>query len=254
MQAYVQQRTDDAETVDMPSTDSDGLRRCIVSGESLPRAQLLRFVVGPDDIVVPDLAERLPGRGLWLQARRDIVAEACVRNRFSRAARCKVTPMAGPAGEPLDAVVEAQLVRRCIDVLSLARRAGATVGGFDQVRQWLRARPPRCDSGETAGPALLLAARDAAPGGREKLEALARWDDGVAVPVATCALMKGEELGQAFGRDHLVHVLVTPHRLAGRLMAETGRLAGFRDEGDEGTESRTAATAEAAAGAADRSD
>lgn len=226
----------------------DGMRRCIVSGDSLPRAELLRFVVGPDDIVVPDLAERLPGRGLWLRARRDIVVEACSRGRFSRAARKKVTPMAGPGGEPLDAVVEAQLVRRCIEVVSLARRAGIAVAGFDQVRQWLRARPSRTGS----GPALLLTARDAAAGGRDKLAALAGWDDGVAVPVVPCELLAAQELGQAFGREHLVHVLIAPHRMTGRILAETGRLAGFRD--DEAGCRTGAASDVAAAAAADRSD
>ena len=224
----------------MPARD-DGLRRCIVTGDSRPREELLRFVVGPDDIVVPDLGERLSGRGLWLSARRDIVTQACSRNQFARAARRKVTPMAGPDGEPLDRIVEAQLAQRCIDVVSLTRRAGIAIAGFDQVRQWLRARPAR----NAGGPAVLLTASDAAAGGREKVLALAGWDDGVAVPVVPCGLLTGDELGRAFGRDHLVHVLIAPHRLAGRLLAEAGRLAGFRDD----------CTGDAAAqGAADRSD
>lgn len=220
-------RRDDApvRSGDRPQRD-DGTRRCIVTGDVLPRSALLRFVAGPDNVVVPDLAERLPGRGLWLCARRDIVRQACSRNQFSRAARRKVTPMAGPDGEPLDRVVEAQLARRCVDIISLARRAGVAVSGFDQVRQWLRARPAR--SGRA--PALLLDARDGAAGGRDKLAALAAWDDGVAVPVASWALLSADELGRAFGRDHLVHVLIEPDRLTERLIAELGRLAGFRDD------------------------
>jgi hypothetical protein len=156
--------------------------------------------------------------------------------------------MAGPGGEPLDRLVEAQLVQRCLDAVSLARRAGIAVAGFDQVRQWLRARPRRA----AAGPAVLLTARDAAAGGRDKVMALATWDDGVAVPVVPCGLLTGDELGRAFGRDHLVHVLIAPHRLAGRLLAEVGRLAGFRDDG---TGCRAGAAGEAAADdAAERSD
>ena len=208
-----------------PARD-DGTRRCIVTGDTLPRADLLRFAVDPDDVVVPDLAERLPGRGLWLCARRDIVQFACSRNQFTRAARRKVTPMAGPNGEPMDVLVEAQLVQRCLDIVSLARRAGIAVAGFDQVRQWLKLRPARTQ----AGPALLLTASDAARGGRDKLVALAGWDDGVAVPVRRCDLLTGHELGRALGRDHLVHVLVEPDRLTERLLMEAGRLAGFRSD------------------------
>jgi hypothetical protein len=215
-----------------------------VSGETLPRDALIRFVVGPDDVVVPDLAERLPGRGLWLCARRDIVAAACSRNLFSRAARRKVAPMTGPQGETLERVVEDQLARRCVDLVSLARRAGVAVAGFDQVRHWLRARPAR--TGDL--PALLLTASDAARDGRDKLAALARHGDDSVVPVVHRTPLTAHELGQAFGRDHIVHVLIAPHRLAERLMKETGRLAGFRG-GD--LRDATGAPAAAAAGPAD---
>lgn len=242
------QREETLSEADTRPPRDDGMRRCIVSGVSLPRQELLRFVVGPDDIVVPDLAERLPGRGLWLRAQRDIVVQACSRNQFSRAARRKVSPMVGPDGGSLDGVVEDQLVRRCLDVVSLARRAGIAVAGFDQVRQWLRSRP----RGGSAGAAVLLTASDAAAGGRDKLAALAGWEDGVAVSVVPCGLLTGYELGQAFGREHLVHVLIAPHRLAGRLVTEAGRLAGFRDEDAGG---RDGAASDAVAQATgDRSD
>ncbi len=99
---------------------------------------MIRFVVGPDRALVPDLAATLPGRGIWLSAR-----AGCDRNRprpgtglgraFARAAR-------GPVMVPPDlpAVLEAALIRRIGELLGLARRAGQAVAGFDKAREWLR--------------------------------------------------------------------------------------------------------------------
>jgi Predicted nucleic-acid-binding protein implicated in transcription termination len=112
-------------------------RRCLVTGEVRPRGELMRFVVGPDDTVVPDLDRRLPGRGLWLTGRRDIVAQACAKRAFARGAKRQVTPMTGPDGEGLDAFVEAELFRRAVGALTLARKAGAYISGFEKVRSSL---------------------------------------------------------------------------------------------------------------------
>src|ERR1051326_55554 len=99
-------------------------RRCIVTGESKDRGQLLRFVVAPDGAIVPVVAGRLPGRGLWLTPRRDIVERALTKRIFARAAR---QPLVAPPG--LADRVEALLARRCCDALGLARRAGLAVAG-----------------------------------------------------------------------------------------------------------------------------
>src|SRR5271154_922396 len=118
-----------------PRTDAAGagpLRRCIVTGEERPKAELVRFVVGPDGAVVPDIDGRLPGRGLWTRAQRDIVAAAVTRRLFSRAAKQSVS-----TAPDLPDRVAALLLRRCVEGLGLARRAGQAVAGFEQVRSWL---------------------------------------------------------------------------------------------------------------------
>src|SRR5215470_16851648 len=141
------------------------LRRCLVTREVRPKAELLRFVVGPEDRLLPDPAERLPGRGLWLTARRDIVATAAAKGLFAKAAGRRVVLPNDLAGE-----VERLLRARCLALLGLARRAGQLRTGFEKVREELKAG--------RAG--LLLAARDGASDGRQKLAALlgARSADG----------------------------------------------------------------------------
>ena len=98
---------------------------------------MIRFVVGPDRALVPDLAATLPGRGIWLSACGDVLetarAQGGLGRAFARAAR-------GPVTVPPDlpAVLEAALVRRIGELLGLARRAGQAVAGFDKAREWLR--------------------------------------------------------------------------------------------------------------------
>jgi predicted RNA-binding protein YlxR (DUF448 family) len=183
-----------------------------------PKAELLRCVVGPDGRIVPDVAGRLPGRGLWLTARRDIVATAVAKRLFARAARAPVG-----VDDDLADRVEALLAQRCCEVLGLARRAGQAVAGFTKVRQALERREA----------AVLAAAVDGAADGRGKLAALAP-----ALPVVDP--LTSAELGAAFGRDHVVHAALKPGRLAETLLVEAARLAGFR-RGREGKSSDAAA-------------
>jgi len=137
-------------------------RKCIVSGESWPQEDLIRFVVGPDGNVVPDLESRPPGRGFWLSAHRDMINTACAKKLFAKAARQPVN-----VSDTLADDVEALLTRRCLDRISMARRAGQAVAGFDRVGEWLRRPNARRRGG------ILFSACDGAAGGRDKIERLA---------------------------------------------------------------------------------
>jgi predicted RNA-binding protein YlxR (DUF448 family) len=181
-------------------------RRCIVTGEVRPKGELLRFAIGPDGTVVPDMAGTLPGRGLWIAARRELVERASRRNAFAKAARA---PVRVPTDLP-DRVEQA-LRRRCLDLLGLANRAGQAVAGYHKVRAWL--------IGGQVG--LLLQAGDGALGSRERLRALGEGRH-PGLPVSTP--LTAAELGTAFGRDACVHVAVAPGGLADRLMTEVRRL------------------------------
>jgi predicted RNA-binding protein YlxR (DUF448 family) len=181
-------------------------RRCLVTGLVRPKAELLRFVVDPQGQIVPDIAGKLPGRGLWLTAQRAIVAEASSKRVFARAAKASVT-----VAEGLEDRVAALLVQRCIDILGLARRSGLAVAGFVRVKEAL-----------TAGKAaLLVEAIDAAADGQEKLAALAP-----SLPRVAC--LDARELGAAFGREHGVHVALGKGRLVDLFIVEARRLQGFR--------------------------
>ena len=186
------------------------MRKCVATGQSLPCEGLIRCVVGPDNQLVADLGEELPGRGLWLTATADALHKALAQNAFSRSARCKVT-----IPEGFERTLVDLLARRCLQLLGFARKAGEAVSGQAKVEARVRAGK--------AG--VLIAAADGAAEGKAKLERLALvTKPGTAI--VTC--LSAEELGLAFGREHVIHAAIVPGRLAERFAREACRLAGFR--------------------------
>lgn len=187
------------------------LRRCIATGEVQPPERMVRFVVGPGETIVPDVAQKLPGRGFWVTSTREAIARACERGAFAKAARAAVKLPSDLPGR-----VEQLLVQRCVDHLGLARRAGLAVIGFAQVEDVLRARDGRI--------AALVEARDSGPADRNKLVTYALRIGGIAV----IGCLDQAEIGLAFGRENVVHAALTTGALAARFVAEAERLGGFR--------------------------
>ena len=148
-----------------------------------------------------------------MSGERDMVNTACAKGFFRRAAGREVKIPADFAD-----LVDGLMVRRCLDLIGLARRADKVVAGFEKVQARLRGR------NETNGGDVLLQARDGAGGGRDKIKALAPG-------IKSVDVFKARELGRAIGRDQAVHVVMTEGKLAERLIRETNRLMAFRGPG-----------------------
>jgi uncharacterized protein len=131
------------------------VRTCIVERERKERPFLLRFVLSPQDEVVPDLKGSLPGRGVWVTASKKSVADAVKRRAFQRAFR---KPVSVNDNFPLE--VEQLFKRSALERLSICNKAGLLVVGFSKVEEALR-------RGELVA---LLHADTAAPDGRLKLD------------------------------------------------------------------------------------
>lgn len=188
-------------------------RRCIATGESRPIRGLVRFVIGPDDTVVPDILGKLPGRGVWVSADRTALETAARKRLFVRAARRQVTVPEGLAD-----TVEALLARRVIDLLSMARKAGRAVAGFEKVKAAL--------ADGSAG--WLIQASDGSPRGKSKL----RPPGG---PGTLIDCLTASEIGLAFGREHVIHAALMTGGLATRVVEEAARLSGVRGTESSGT-------------------
>jgi uncharacterized protein len=193
-----------------PSTGPQ--RTCIATGETGAPERMIRFVVGPEGDVVPDLARRLPGRGLWVKAERSAVERAVAKNLFARAARASVKPAADLAER-----VERLLLERALADLSRARRAGRAIAGFVKVEQMVGQR--------RAG--LLVVADEADGDGLGKLKAASRENG---LPIAR--LGDAAALGGIFGREQAVYVAVARDDAGGafieRIEAGAARWRGYR--------------------------
>lgn len=190
---------------------SDGPeRKCVVTGEVHPKYGLIRFVVGPEGQIVPDLAEKLPGRGIWVSSDRASLSQATKKGVFARGAKQQVK-----VAEDLADQVEAGLVRRIIDLVSLARKTGDAVTGFEKVKDWLVK-----DYAE-----VLIQASDGSGRGKSKL----RTPEGGSF----IGWLTADELGQAFGRQTVIHVALGAGGLTQRVVEEAARLKGIRTQGGD---------------------
>ena len=187
---------------------NEATRRCIATGNTQPRAELIRFVLSPDNIVTPDLSERLPGRGMWVSAQRSAIETAIDRKLFSRAAKTQAT-----IPNELLKLVEDLLMKRVTDLISLARRDGSAICGFEKTKSALI-------SGKAV---VLLQALDGSKPQKGKL----RPPDGENTHI-TC--LKSTELGLAFGRDYVIHAALAAGGLTRSVKHDVARLSGIRSE------------------------
>ncbi|PZX18928.1 hypothetical protein LX81_00622 [Palleronia aestuarii] len=181
-------------------------RTCLATGEINPKRGLIRFVVGPDDCVFPDVAAKLPGRGMYVAAERTALETAIRKRVFSRGAKRQVQVPDG-----LVEAVEAALLRRVIDRLSMARKAGAAIAGYEKVKDWL----------DRDRAAILVQASDGSERGKSKLhrpKGRGSFFD----------ILRATEIGLSFGREHVIHAALAAGRLTDLFRDDAVRLSGVR--------------------------
>ena len=189
-------------------------RRDLVTGEVMPEERLVRFVAGPQGVVTPDVARKLPGRGLWVEARREAVDLAARKGGFSRAAKAKLTAPADLADQ-----VENLLKIRLLNGLGLARRAGDLTLGFEKAASVI----------EQGKAAWMVEASDGSADGRRKLLQSARRAAVQSLPTPRLfAVFSAEELGLALGLGNVIHLVFLAGRGADRWTIDVERLSGFR--------------------------
>lgn len=186
-------------------------RKCIATGEVQAKSGMIRFAVGPDGQVVPDVLEKLPGRGIWTAANKAALEKAVAKNLFAKAAKRPVQVSDGLADH-----VEALLGRRVTDLISLSRKSGHAVAGYEKVKDWLAKEEAE----------VLIQAADGSGRGKSKLSTphfgtYIGW-------------LTADELGLAFGRETVIHAALASGGLTSRVVEEAKRLKGLRinDGGD----------------------
>ena len=184
-------------------------RKCIATGEVQPKYGLIRFVVGPEDTIYPDISGKLPGRGIYVAADRDALELAVSKKLFSRGAKQQVK-----IPDDLVAEVEKQLARQVVNLIAMSRKAGSAVAGYEKTKAWLQSEEAL----------VLFQASDGSGRGKSKLStphygSYIGW-------------LTADELGLAFGRETVVHGALASGGLTKRVVEEAQRLRGVRAKED----------------------
>ena len=211
-----------------PRTDrSATVRMCAVTRQVRPIEELIRFVVAPSGEVIPDLKRKLPGRGLWVAASRQTVAEAVRRHQFSKGFKREVR-----VSPTLPADTEALLVRSTIDALAMAAKARQVISGFGKVEGALTSRQAR------AQVEALIHASDGAADGIRKLDAVLRQNAVVndkpnQIPVVTA--LTSEQLDLALGRSNVIHAALLAGPASKTFLSRSHILVRYRMADDDKT-------------------
>ncbi len=189
-------------------------RTCALTRQVMPVSDMVRFVVGPGEAVVPDVKRKLPGRGLWIAGTRAAVSEAVKRNVFARGFRRQVRAVPELAAE-----TEGLLERAALDALAIAGKAGRVVAGASKVAEAL-------ERGNTLA---LIHAADAAEDGRRKLNAaLRRKTAEKTQEIVIVETFSGEQLDLALNRPNVVHAALLAGPGSETFLARAKRLERFR--------------------------
>lgn len=211
-----------------PRTDrSATVRMCAVTRQVRPIDELIRFVVAPSGEVMADLKRKLPGRGMWVSASHQAVAEAARRNQFSKGFKRAVQ-----VAPTLAADTENLLVRSAIEALAMAAKAGQVVSGFSKVEGALAQR-----QAQTSVRALIHASDGAADGIR-KLDAIVRQNAGIndesrEIPVVTA--LTSEQLDLALGRSNVIHAALLAGPASKTFLSRSQILVRYRMADDDKT-------------------
>ena len=202
---------------DTPATAAGGsARTCVATRVTLPPDELIRFVVGPETVLVPDLRRKLPGRGVWVALSRLAVLEAVRRKAFERSLKAKVAVPALLADE-----IDALMLRDCLQSLSMANKAGLVTTGFAKVESQIGA-------GRVAA---LIEASDGAEDGKRKIaQAIRRAHGDNAPDVHVVTSFEGADLELALGRVHVIHAALAPGPATEGFLHRWRRLVRYRTD------------------------
>jgi len=187
-------------------------RKCIATGQVLSKSELVRFVLGPDNIIYPDPENKLPGRGLWVKADRSAILQAEKGQLFSRAANQSTECL-----ENLAEKVENLIANRIIQLIGLSRKSGQCICGYEKVKDWLKKDIAK----------VLIQSSDGST--REKSR-LRTPNDGKFID-----WLNSKELGKAFRRENITHCALASGGLTKRIVEDAQCLKGLRIVKDQNT-------------------
>jgi predicted RNA-binding protein YlxR (DUF448 family) len=183
----------------------NSVRKCIVSGEVMEKEQLIRFVNSPDNIIIPDFKNRLGGKGVWVEAKKSILAKAIEKNSFAKALKTKIK-----VDKTLLEMVEKAYLKKGLDYISFAKKAGVLITGFEKVKEIIIKDKIL----------FLIEAKDSDGDGKSKMLKIASK-----LPIFE--LYKTEELDKALNKINTVHIAIRKSEMGNSVYKELNKIELF---------------------------
>ncbi len=214
----------------MPETEDDDVnlmdngperpltvRMCIVSRQTLPISQLIRFVAAPDGMLTPDIKRKLPGRGVWVEASVDKVQLAIKRKSFARGLKTAVT-----LPNDLNALIDRLLEQDALQSFSIANKAGYVVAGQAKVESEIANKP-------VIG--IIHASEAAQDSVRKVRQALKRrfgedYEHGSQILVLSP--FGSVQMSLCLGREHVIHTCLLNNAVSRQCLDKCKLLIGYR--------------------------
>ncbi|WP_375701519.1 RNA-binding protein [Bartonella sp. AA81SXKL] len=191
-------------------------RTCIVTRKNASAQTLIRFVIGPNNQIVPDLKSNLPGRGVWVSSRRSAIEEAIRKKAFNKSFKTDVE-----VASNLAHIVDTLLLKAALGSLSIARKAGAVVMGATKVDAAIR-------SGQVI---LVLHAKEATEDGKRKIaQAIHTIQQKTNQDIKTTSLFTSYEMRVAFGANPVMHAALLNMKAAEGFLKTINKLIAYRDD------------------------
>ena len=182
-------------------------RKCFVTGVITQKSDLIRFVIDPKNHVIADVSENLPGRGYWVKAERTIVIKAIKKNLFSKTTKKSVF-----VDINLLETIEIQVKKNILNQISLSRKAGMTIFGFEKIKSSL----------STKKIPLLIQAMDGSI--RERARIVTK-----SIPNIIDDCLIGSELGKVFGREKVIHCAILQSAFVENIIFSANRLNNLKN-------------------------
>ena len=189
------------------NTREAATRKCLVTGVTIEKKNLIRFVLSPQNDLVADINQKLPGRGYWVKAERQIVLKAIKKNILIKATKQEVSIEKNVLER-----IESQLKKKIINQISLCRKAGMAIFGFDKIKVAL--------SKNNIG--LLIQAIDGSD--KEKKRILNK-----SIPKIINNCFTASDLGKAFSREKVVHCAILQSGFVENINFDSNRLNNLKN-------------------------
>ena len=207
-------------------------RKCSVTGNIYNKAEMIRFVIGPDESLVPDLAAKLPGRGVYVACTAEAVKAIAQKGKLAKAVQrsLKRSLAKGAIEQDLVGQVAGLLKKRLLDRLGMQLRSGMLIVGFDKLVEITKAVQGNGFFKKDKYFGAAFSASDAAEDSLRKINNALRQsqlDEDVAQ--ITSLPLTRDEISQALGKENAVHMLAFQDKGLEHLQQDIQRFTAFCD-------------------------